>query len=86
MKLSVYVEKFKNQEKAQRPIGSNKSSGAVQVQQKQKQALQQAQTESVQTAGRRNMKTNQLFSRLQNPRNRGYNFLDLLEYNYIREQ
>ena len=70
MKLSVYVEKVKNAEKQQRPIGSNKPTG------------QQKSKGQVDPKKGSNQRMNSLFQRLQNPRNR--NFLDVLEYNYLR--
>lgn len=81
MKLSIYAEKVKNHEKSQRQIGSNKT-GA--------QAPPVEAAKTAEAAQRRGMKPGFLgrggFAGRQSQKGGNYSVLDLLEYNYIREQ
>jgi len=93
MKLSVLAEKVKTQEKAARPIGSNKNSGAGQGSQSAASAAAEAKAKeaaNAAAAGRRGGRgaagqiRGGLTQSARQPGKPGFNFLDLLQYNYVR--
>jgi hypothetical protein len=81
MKLSVFAERVKTQEKSQRAIGSNKTQQPSPAE-KAKEAADTA------AAGRRGKgpaaQLGAARAGIRQPGKPGFNFLDLLQYNYAR--
>ena len=83
MKLSLYVEKVKNIDKSQRPIGSNKASAGAQKIGKGQQQMQVAQTATVE-GKQNNLKGNSLYQKFQNPKNKKFPWCSWIQLLQVR--